>query len=190
MQVLQHLRDNLGFAPPVSSAAEDDFFAQYQHAELESLPLHSAVKKVLAHEYKDLEKSSFPRFLLRKYPVEDFATTYPANVKIDNLVAGLSTQGSVVSEEAFSPDSVDRKIEAAVKRSYCASNFAVHVNSYASYVVQSLIKDFQKLAVSMSESVDYSALLAMMEQQVRFLSDITFDNLCSSAAASGEAISA
>ena len=38
--------------------------------------------------------------------------------------------------------------------------------------------------------LDSSSLLSMMEQQVRFLSDITFDNLCSSAAASGAAIAA
>ena len=38
--------------------------------------------------------------------------------------------------------------------------------------------------------MEYSALVAMMEQPVRFLSDIKFDKLCSSAAASGAAISA
>ena len=53
-----------------------------------------------------------------------------------------------------------------------------------------MIKDFYVLGEKLDEGVDSSSLRAMMEQQVSFLSDITFDNLCASAAAAGSSVAA
>ncbi|KAJ1092610.1 hypothetical protein NDU88_005720 [Pleurodeles waltl] len=102
LDVLARIRDNLEFSAPVMASTEEDFLAQYHCPEAESFPLHSSVKTVLTNEWKHLESQSFPRFLLKRYPLEGFSEEFPSNVKVDNLVGGLSTQGSVVSENALS----------------------------------------------------------------------------------------
>lgn len=186
--LFDYLRGNLGFASPVPDVLEDDFFTQYRQPDPGSLPLHGTVRKVLAHEWKDVDKSVFPRFLGKRYPLEGFATEFPQSVKVDNLMAGLSTQGLVLSDDALPSVAVDKWVEGAVKRSYAASNFAVRATTYSNYVVQSLLKDFQALALLLQGGEDASSLLALMELQVRYLSDISFDNLGAAAAASGASI--
>ncbi|KAJ1091561.1 hypothetical protein NDU88_004680 [Pleurodeles waltl] len=95
IDVLAHIRDNLGFSSPVMASTEG-FVVQYHRPEPESLTLHSSVKKVLANEWKELEPQSFPRSLLKRYPLEGFSEEFPCNLKVDNLMAGLSTQDSVI----------------------------------------------------------------------------------------------
>ena len=68
--LLQHFRENLSLPVSVGPLEEEDFFAQYQRSEPESLPVHKAVRKVLEHEWKDIDKSSFPRFLSKRYSLD------------------------------------------------------------------------------------------------------------------------
>lgn len=55
-EIFQHVRANVGFAVAAPVPDEDDFFSQYQWSETESLPLYASIRKVLANEWKDVEK--------------------------------------------------------------------------------------------------------------------------------------
>ncbi|KAJ1170038.1 hypothetical protein NDU88_001919 [Pleurodeles waltl] len=115
MDILVFIREIWGFSAPVMASTEKDCLAQYQCPEPGSLPLHISVKRVLTNEWMDLECQFFPSFLLKWCPLEGFSEEYASKVKVDNLMAGLSTQESVISEDALPSDPVDRKIKAAVK---------------------------------------------------------------------------
>ncbi|KAJ1115581.1 hypothetical protein NDU88_003803 [Pleurodeles waltl] len=62
--LLLHLRQNLGlYDPAPTGVEEEDFFAHYQMAEPESVPLHLAIHKVLTSECMEEGKGTFPHFL-------------------------------------------------------------------------------------------------------------------------------
>ena len=52
-------------------------------------------------------------------------------------------------------------------------------------MIQSLIKDFQNVADMMEQGTDATSTLAMMEQQTRLLSDISYDCLNAAATTAG-----
>lgn len=76
----------------------------------------------------------------------------------------------------------------AVKRIFGASNLAIRAEAYSSYAIQSLMKDYQSLVEMMGQGEDISPTLAMMEQWVWLLSDISFDSLCAAASTAGSSI--
>ncbi|KAJ1184048.1 hypothetical protein NDU88_000858 [Pleurodeles waltl] len=52
-------------------------------------------------EWKDLEKQAFMSFTIKRYPLEDSADEFPACVKGDSIMAALSTQTIIFSEDAL-----------------------------------------------------------------------------------------
>ncbi|XP_078524869.1 vomeronasal type-2 receptor 26-like [Lissotriton helveticus] len=100
----------------------------------------------------------------------------------------MSSRGTVVSEDSSPADPIDRKVDGAVKRTYAAANFSIRAAAYSSYTIQSLLKDFQSVAELLDQGEDVSSTLAMMEQQVRLLSDVSFDSLGAAASAAGSSV--
>ncbi|XP_078498023.1 lamina-associated polypeptide 2, isoforms alpha/zeta-like [Lissotriton helveticus] len=188
--VMQHVRDNLGFPDPVEGGESEDFFANYLKKDPESLPIHTSVRKVLEGEWKDVDRHAFPRFLAKRYPLQGFAEEFPAVVKVDSLLAGMASQSLVVSEDAVPSDPGDKRVEGALKRSFAASNLAVRSAAYTSYLVQSLLKDCQGISAQLMQEEDPSESLSMLEQQLRFMADLSFDSLSAAAAAAGASVAA
>ena len=152
----------------------------------DSLSAHKAIRGLLSREWADIEKSSFPHFLVKRYFIQGFSDEFPSNIKVDSLMAGLASCGSIISEDASPSDLTDKKVEHALKRAYSAANFAIRAGAYSTYAVQSLLRDFRALAEEIQNGEESTSRLLLMEQQVRLLSDVSFDSL--SAAISGATI--
>ncbi|KAJ1100640.1 hypothetical protein NDU88_005721 [Pleurodeles waltl] len=89
-----------------------------------------------------------------------------------------------------STDPIDKKIEAALKKSHFGLSLSLRSEIYGIYTCLSLVKDFQLLASAIQDGEDFSDLLSRMAIQAKFLSDIAFDSLRASAMATTGSVSA
>ncbi|KAJ1110269.1 hypothetical protein NDU88_007624 [Pleurodeles waltl] len=140
-------------------------------------PIHPCIQEVIKRERRDPDKIILPRFMAKFYPLQDMAKVFPDSVPIDSFVASL---------DAVIWDSVDKKVDASLKKSYAGNHFALRAGIYGTYVAQSLLSDLK----SLDGSSDCSGLMSLIERQVEFLSDISFDVVWASALAEGACVSA
>ncbi|KAJ1161494.1 hypothetical protein NDU88_001979 [Pleurodeles waltl] len=130
----------------------------------EADPVPSKVPQLDPDLLPDDEETVKGRFEQSTYLVEVLAHNFGFLAPVvtlseeDFLAHYQRTEPESVDELPLDP--VDKEIETAVKRPYCASNF---LKTYFMYAVQSLLLDFQVLAEKMAEVADFSSLLGAME---------------------------
>ena len=124
----------------------------------------------------------------KRYLLSDFNTDFPSTPKVNSILASVASSSKLSSEDASLVDVADRKVEAALKRSYAAANFGVRAASYSAYASQVSLKDFQQLYDCLQDKRDPSELLSNMELLAKFLSDAIFDSFWASSAASSASI--
>ncbi|KAJ1170195.1 hypothetical protein NDU88_002076 [Pleurodeles waltl] len=95
-----------------------------------------------------------------------------------------------LAEDAVMRDSVDKKVNVSLEKSYAGTHLALRAGIYGTYVAQSLLSDLKALNNALDRSLDSSGLMSLIEHQVEFLSDISFDVVRASAPAEGACVSA
>ncbi|KAJ1162401.1 hypothetical protein NDU88_002869 [Pleurodeles waltl] len=142
-EVLQHIKDNLALALTQMAEESGDFFLKHQRREPDSRSLYASIKKLLDNKWQDLDKNTFPRNIPKRYEIYDIVKDFSLAVNVDSVMAGLSSQGTIISEEGSHPEPVYKRVDSAVKRSYATGHFSITASAYLSYTVQSLMKNFQ-----------------------------------------------
>ncbi|KAJ1150837.1 hypothetical protein NDU88_003625 [Pleurodeles waltl] len=92
-----------------------------------------------------------PRVLAKRNLLQEFAEKFPASIKVDSLMAWLTSQETIISEDVALEDPMDKKVDVALKCSFVALTFAIRASAYSSYAIQT---DFQSLAELMDEDED------------------------------------
>ncbi|KAJ1176887.1 hypothetical protein NDU88_002154 [Pleurodeles waltl] len=92
-----------------------------------------------------------------------------------------------LAEDAVIQQSVDRKVDVPLKKTYTGTHLALRAGTY---VAQSLLSDLKALNSALDGSSDCSGLMSIIERQVEFLSDISFDVVRALALAEGACVSA
>ncbi|KAJ1191137.1 hypothetical protein NDU88_000453 [Pleurodeles waltl] len=128
-----------------------------------------------------------PRFTAKLYPLQDMLKDLPDSIPNDCFVASLVMFTSVV-EDANIRDSVDEKVDVALKKVYSGAPLSLRARIYRTYVVQSLISDTKSLYRALDESSDCSEVLEYIDHQVEFLSDVPFDIVRVSAVSGGACV--
>ncbi|KAJ1140688.1 hypothetical protein NDU88_007036 [Pleurodeles waltl] len=119
----------------------------------------------------------------------DGCKVLPDSVPTDSFVASFVDHTSL-AEDAAIRDSVDKKVDVSVKKSYAGTHLALRAGIYGTYVAQSLLSDLKALKSALDGSSDCSGLMSLIERQVEFLSHISFDEVRASALAEGACVSA
>ncbi|KAJ1117739.1 hypothetical protein NDU88_005936 [Pleurodeles waltl] len=117
------------------------------------------------------------------------AQVLPDSVPIDSFVTRLVGRTSL-AEDAVIRDSVDKKVDVSLKKTYAGMHLALWADIYGTYVVQSLLCDIKVLNNALDGSSDCSELMSLIERQVEFLSDISFYVVRASALVEGACVSA
>ncbi|KAJ1176763.1 hypothetical protein NDU88_002030 [Pleurodeles waltl] len=151
------------------------------------VPIHPCIQEVIKREWRDPDKIILPRFVAKVYPLQDMAQVLPDSVTIDSSFASLIGCMSL-AEDAVIWDSVDKKVDVSLKKS--GTHLALRADIYGTYIAQSLLLDLKALNSALDGSSDCSGLMSLIEHQVEFLSDISFDGVRASALVEGACVSA
>ncbi|KAJ1218433.1 hypothetical protein NDU88_006013 [Pleurodeles waltl] len=162
---------------------------QFQSSVPVDVPIHPCIQEVSKREWRDPDKILLPCFMARLYPLQDMAQVLPDSVPIDSFVASLVGRTSL-AEDAVIRDSVDKKVDVSLKKAYAGAHLALRAGIYGTHVAQSLLSDLKALNSALDGSPDCSGLMSLIECQVEFLSDISFDVVQASALAEGACVSA
>ncbi|KAJ1132037.1 hypothetical protein NDU88_010367 [Pleurodeles waltl] len=100
------------------------------------------------------------------------------------LVASLVWRNSL-AEDVVIRDAVDKKEDVSPKKAYSGTHLALRAGIHGTNVAQSLLSDLKALNSALDGSSDCSGLMSLIERQVEFLSDISFDVVWASALAEG-----
>ncbi|KAJ1098186.1 hypothetical protein NDU88_003302 [Pleurodeles waltl] len=149
----------------------------------------AVVVEVIKREWKDPDKIILPRFMAKLYPLQDMAQVLPDSVPIDSFVTSLVGCTSL-AEDAVIWDSVDKKVDVSLKKTYAGTHLLLWAGIYGTYVAQSLLSDLKAQNNALDGSSDCSELMSHMECQVEFLSDVSFDVVWASALSEGAYVSA
>ncbi|KAJ1218888.1 hypothetical protein NDU88_006459 [Pleurodeles waltl] len=95
-----------------------------------------------------------------------------------------------LAEDAVIRDSVDKKEDVSLKKSYAGTHLALRAGIYGTYVAQSLLSDLKALNNALDGSSDCSELMSLIKRQVEFLLDISFDVVRASALVERACVSA
>ncbi|KAJ1082763.1 hypothetical protein NDU88_002928 [Pleurodeles waltl] len=127
--------------------------------------------------------------MAKLYPLQDMAQVLPDSVPIDTFVASFVGRTSL-AEDAVIRDLVDKKVDVSLRKSYAGMHLALRDGICGTYVAQSLLSDLKALNNALDGSSDCSELMSLIERQVEFLSDISFDVVRASALAERTCLSA
>ncbi|KAJ1117556.1 hypothetical protein NDU88_005754 [Pleurodeles waltl] len=172
------------------SGTNGEWCRKFQRPSIPKLPVIPAVHSMLQREWRDPARVSVPCFMARLYPLSQGETSVPQIFTLDPLISKFMGKPSLLSEEVNLSDPVDKKVEAALKRSQAGLSLSLCSENYGVYTSQSLVKDFQSLSSAIQDYEDFSDLLSRMEIQATFLSDISFDSLWASVMATAGSVSA
>ncbi|KAJ1185825.1 hypothetical protein NDU88_002612 [Pleurodeles waltl] len=188
--LVKHVRMNMDFPDvEVPGTSSGSLLCQFQSSAPVDVPIHPCIQEVIKREWKDPEKIILPRFMAKLYPLQDMAQVLPDSVPIDSFVSSLFGRTSL-PEDAVIQDSVDKKVDVSLKKSYAGTHLALGAGIYGAYVAQSLLSDLKALNSALDGSSDSYRLMSLIERQVEFLSDISFDVVWASALAEGSCVSA
>ncbi|KAJ1092136.1 hypothetical protein NDU88_005248 [Pleurodeles waltl] len=95
-----------------------------------------------------------------------------------------------LDEDAVIRDDVDKKLDGSLKKAYSGTRLALRAGIYGTYVAQSLLSDLKALNRALDGSSACSGLMCLIEHQVEFLLDVSFDDVRASALAEGAWVSA
>ncbi|KAJ1156996.1 hypothetical protein NDU88_009712 [Pleurodeles waltl] len=147
----------------VPETSSGSLLRQFQSTLLVDVPIHPCIQEVI-------------KVLPDSFPIDSFVTS---------LVGHTS-----LAEHAVIRDSVDKKADVSLKKSYAGTHLALRSGIYGTYVAQSLLSDLKALNNALDGSSDCSEPMSLTERQVEFLSDISFDVVRTSALAEGACLSA
>ncbi|KAJ1101181.1 hypothetical protein NDU88_006253 [Pleurodeles waltl] len=174
------------FAGSASSASDSCFHLfDFASTVLVDVPIHPCIQELIKREWKDPDKIILPRFMAKLYLLQYMAQVLPGSVSIDSFVANLVGRTSL-AEDAVIRDSVVKKVDVSLKKSYAGTHLALQAGIYGTYVAQSLLPDLKTLNNVLDGSSDCSELMSLIERQV----DISFDVVQASALAEGACVSA
>ncbi|KAJ1096493.1 hypothetical protein NDU88_001633 [Pleurodeles waltl] len=91
--------------------------------------------------------------ILAPPPGVDMQKDLPDSIPIDSFVASLVGRTSLV-EDVIIRDSVDKKVDVAIKKVYLGAHMALQRGLYSTYVAQLLISDMKPLYRALDESSD------------------------------------
>ncbi|KAJ1106915.1 hypothetical protein NDU88_004313 [Pleurodeles waltl] len=151
--------------------------------------IHPCIQEVIKREWKDPDNIILLRLMAKLYPFQDMAQVLPDSVPIDSFVASLVGCTSL-AEDAVNRDSVDKKVDVSLKKSYAGTHLALRADIYGISVAQSLLSDLKALNNALDGSSDCSELMSPIDRQVEFLLDISFDVVRASALVKGACMSA
>ncbi|KAJ1140847.1 hypothetical protein NDU88_007185 [Pleurodeles waltl] len=145
--------------------------------------------EVIKREWRDPDKIILPRFMAKLYPLQDMAQGLPDLVPIDSFVISLDGRTSLAEDDVIQ-DSVVKKVDVSLKKSYAGTHLALRAGIHRTYVAQTLLSDLKALHSALDGSSDCSGLMSLIERQVEFLSDISCDVVRASTLAEGACVSA
>ncbi|KAJ1202696.1 hypothetical protein NDU88_006493 [Pleurodeles waltl] len=93
------------------------------------VPIHPCVQEVIKREWKDPDKTILPQFMAKLYPLQDLAQVLPDPVPIDSFVGSLVGRTSF-AEDAVFRDSVGKKVDVSLKKSYAGMHLALRAGIY------------------------------------------------------------
>ncbi|KAJ1156747.1 hypothetical protein NDU88_009464 [Pleurodeles waltl] len=172
----------------VPDTSSGSLLHQYHGSVPVDVPIHPCFQEVIKREWKDPDKIILPRFMGKLYSLQDMAQVLPDSVHIDSIVASLVGR-TTLAEDAVIWDSVDKKVDVFLKKSYAGTHLALRIGIYGTSVTQSLLSDLKALNNVLDGSLDCSELMTLIERQVEFLSDRSVDVVRASALAEGACVS-
>ncbi|KAJ1148663.1 hypothetical protein NDU88_001491 [Pleurodeles waltl] len=191
--LLKHFKVNMDFpadeVPDTSDTSSGSLLHQFQSSVPVDVPIHPCIQEVIKPEWRDPDKILLPRFMAKLYPLQDMTQVLPDSVPIDSFVASLVGHMSL-AEDAVIQDVVDKKVDVSLKKAYSGTHLALRAGIYRTYVAQSLLSDLKSLNGPLDGSSDCAGLMSLIECQVEFLLDISFDVVRVSALAGGACVSA
>ncbi|KAJ1149160.1 hypothetical protein NDU88_001977 [Pleurodeles waltl] len=149
----------------VSDTSSGSLLRQFQSSVPVDVPVYPCIQEVIKREWKDPDKIILPRFMAKLYPSQDMAQVLPDSVPIDSFVTSLVGRTSL-AEDAVIRDSVDKKVDVSLKKSYAGTHLALQAGIYGTYVAQSLLSDLKALNNALDGSSDCSELMTLIERQV------------------------
>ncbi|KAJ1114913.1 hypothetical protein NDU88_003143 [Pleurodeles waltl] len=150
---------------------------QFQCATPVDVLVHHCIQEVPKQEWKNPDKIIKLSFLEKLYPLKDILKDLPDSIPVDSFVASLMGHTSL-AEDAIIRDSVDKKMDVALKKGFFGANLALRAGVCGTHVAQSLVCDMKFLCRALD---DCSGVLEHIEHQVEFLSDVSFEVVQASA---------
>ncbi|KAJ1211077.1 hypothetical protein NDU88_006439 [Pleurodeles waltl] len=188
--LMKHVKLNMDFPEvDVPETLSGYILCQFQISVPVDVTIHPCIQVVIKREWKDPDKIILPRFMGKLYPLQVMAQVLSDSVPIDSFVASLVGCMSL-AEDAVIRDSVDKKVDVSLKTSYAGTHLALRAGIYWTYVAQSLLSDLKALNNALDGSSDCSELMSLIERQLDFLLDISFEVVGASALAEGACVSA
>ncbi|KAJ1191986.1 hypothetical protein NDU88_001299 [Pleurodeles waltl] len=173
----------------VPDTSSGSLLGQFQGSVPVDVPIHPCIQEVIKWEWTDPDKILLPHFMAKLYPLQHMAQVLLDSVPTDSFVTSLVGRTSL-AEDAVIWDSVDKKVDVSLKKEYAGTHLALRAAIYGTYIAQSLLSDLKALNSALDGSTDCSGLMSLIEHQVEFLSDISFDVVRVSALAEGACVSA
>ncbi|KAJ1129828.1 hypothetical protein NDU88_008193 [Pleurodeles waltl] len=157
---------------------------QFQSSTPIDVPVHFCLCEVQHRELQDPDKVVLPWFMAKLYQ-----TDFPDSIQVDSFVASLVGHTSLAKERWFSRIPRQKggwfSLEGVL---WCSSSPLDGI--YGVYVARSIMSDLKTLYGALDECSDCSGVLDMIELQVVFLSDVSFDVVRAHALAKGACVAA
>ncbi|KAJ1207584.1 hypothetical protein NDU88_002975 [Pleurodeles waltl] len=176
--LVHHVKVTMGFQDEDSlETSSSALLRQFQSSTPVDVPVHACIKEVVQWEWRDPEKFLLLLlFMAKVYPLHDMQPDLPDSIPLDYFVSSLVGCTSL-AEDAVLKDPIDKKVYGSLKKVYSGAHLTLPAGIYGTYVAQSLI-------------YDCSSILELIERQVEFLLDISFDVIRASALAGGACVTA
>ncbi|KAJ1213289.1 hypothetical protein NDU88_000927 [Pleurodeles waltl] len=185
-----HLKENMGFLEDeVPETSSGSLLRQFQCSTLVDVPVHACIHKVNKRKWKDPYKITMPRFNAKLQPLQDMLKKLQDSIPVDSFAASLVGHTSL-AEDAVIRDAVHKKVDVTLKKVYPGAHLALGAGIYGKYLAQSLISDLKFLHCALDKSSDCSGILELIECELEFLSDVTFDVGRASALSGGACVAA
>ncbi|KAJ1137458.1 hypothetical protein NDU88_003856 [Pleurodeles waltl] len=186
--LVKHVKVNMEFsddeAPDTSSGS---LLHQFQSTLPVDVPIHPCIQEVIKWEWPDPDKFILPCFMAKLYPLQDMSQVLPDSIHIDSFVASLVGWTSL-DKDVVVRDLVGKKVDGSLKKAYFGNHLMLRAGIDGTYVAQSLLSDLKSLGRALDKSSDCTGLLAFIDRQVEFLSDISFDVVHASLLAAGACV--
>ncbi|KAJ1083296.1 hypothetical protein NDU88_003455 [Pleurodeles waltl] len=170
--LVHNVKSNKGFqedeAPESSSLA---LLHQFHSSTPVDVPVHSCICDDHYREWHDPDKILMPCFMAKICPLQFYSND---SILVDAFVTSLVGSTSL-ADEMILHDPTDKTKDGSLKKVYSGSHAPLWDGIYGTHVAQSLILNLKTLYRALDESSDISGVLDMIEHQVEFLSDISFD---------------
>ncbi|KAJ1182922.1 hypothetical protein NDU88_008099 [Pleurodeles waltl] len=121
--LVKHVKMNMDFPDMDVPDTSGSLLRQFQSSVPRDVPVHPCIQEVIKREWRDPNKILLPRFMGELYPLQNIPQVLPDSVPIDSFATSLVGRTSL-AKDAVIRDSVDRKVDVSLRKSYAGTHLA------------------------------------------------------------------